>query len=136
VKTFFAFLIGSALGMVLMFCSFIREVPREDLNKLAQVYVPSDVRVFILPITGLPYAGITFGKFVTVLDSVSSIKEKECTIAHEMIHVRQYQELGYLKFFYYYGKDFLHNYETKKWRDAYLSIYLEVEATKTEDSCH
>ena len=119
-----------------MFCSFIREVPRTDLDKLSQVYVPQDIRVFILPLVGLPYAGITVGKIVVIIDSISSIKERECGIVHEMVHVRQYQELGYLTFFYYYGKDFLHHYETKSWRDSYLSIYFETEAVAVEEHCH
>jgi hypothetical protein len=57
-------------------------------------------------------------------------------IAHELAHVLQYQQLGFVKFFYTYLRDYFRILKTKKkWdfnarMEAYLEISHEIEARR------
>ena len=50
-------------------------------------------------------------------------------IAHELTHVRQYQEMGFLRFLYRYLRDYIQSrIEGKNHHSAYLNVSFEQEA--------
>lgn len=54
-------------------------------------------------------------------------------VIHELVHVRQWADLGYMRFVYRYLTDYLRGrVNGLDHRDAYLDIRLEVEARHTQ----
>ncbi len=80
------------------------------------------------------FYGITLGRFVIVgkgcpCDGSSTL------IAHELVHVRQWFELGALGFLGSYLSDFFTGLlKMRSWRKAYRNIGLEIEARKACES--
>ena len=84
--------------------------------------------------------GITFGKRIFIAPRLVSLNQKklpklpESLAAHEITHVLQYRQEGFVKFFYKYLRDFCRNLKKKeKWdsdsqQQAYLEIPFEIEA--------
>jgi hypothetical protein len=61
------------------------------------------------------------------------ISEK-ATLCHEFVHVRQIEELGWLKFYFKYLWEFFVNYrESGDWDWAYRNISFEIEAYRIQE---
>ncbi len=81
---------------------------------------------------------ITFGKKIFFVrgvldDSIPLRQNGMILIAHELTHVRQYQEMGFLKFLYRYLRDYLRSrIEGKDHYSAYLNVRFEQEAYNYE----
>lgn len=87
-------------------------------------------RVVILAIGYLPgrYSGLTLGRFI-FLTEMASTDGGEPLLAHELVHVRQWTELGVVGFGFRYLRDFLAGLARhRRWRQAYLDIEAEQEA--------
>jgi hypothetical protein len=87
-------------------------------------------RVRLVRVPGLPggYAGMTLGRFVLLARPVPDDGTSPL-LAHELVHVRQWAELGVAGFAARYlggfGRAFRRH---RRWRPAYLDIGLEVQA--------
>ncbi len=97
-------------------------------------HIPSGVlgRVRLVRTNLLPPAadGMTVGRFVflrgdRILDQGSTL------LAHELVHARQFAELGPVKFLIVYlGSYFSNLFRLRNHREAYLAIPLEIEARR------
>ena len=92
-------------------------------------------KVWIQKVPVLPRgaSGMTIWRFVFLKsDDVRDGSRK--LIAHELVHVRQYAELGYLRFSYRYLRDYFRNlWDLRRHRPAYLAIPAEIEARAEAD---
>jgi hypothetical protein len=87
-------------------------------------------RVLIVGIPRVPgpYVGITLGRFV-VLAADEPSDGSSALIAHELVHVRQWAQLGSMRFTWRYLADFARNVVSERsWQAAYRSIGAEIEA--------
>ena len=87
-------------------------------------------RVRLIRTNLLPPAadGMTIGRFVFLRDDNIS-KSGSSLIAHELVHVRQFAEMGAFRFFSAYLSAYFKNlWRLKNHRQAYLQIPLEQEA--------
>jgi hypothetical protein len=73
---------------------------------------------------------MTIGRFVFLRGD--RIQDRSTTLlAHELVHVRQFAELGVMKFLIAYLGSYVKNlYSLRNHRAAYLAIPLEVEARR------
>jgi hypothetical protein len=78
--------------------------------------------------------GMTVGRFVFLRGE--RIQERSTTLlAHELVHVRQFAELGPVRFFnQYLGAYFTNLWKLRNHRAAYLAIPLEEEAREAASS--
>lgn len=87
-------------------------------------------RVRIIRTNLLPPAadGMTIGRFVLLRGD--RIEQKgTALLAHELVHVRQFAEMGPARFLFEYVGSYLRNlWRTRNHRQAYLDIPLEQEA--------
>jgi len=92
-------------------------------------------RVRLVRTSFLPPAadGLTIGRFVFLRgDRITRSRSK--LIAHELVHVRQFAELGAARFIGRYVSEYVRNLvRTRSHRQAYLDISLEVEARAEAD---
>lgn len=84
--------------------------------------------------------GITFGRRIFIFPAFLSLNKSrhfrlpEELVAHEIVHVLQYQREGFIKFLYKYLRDYWRNLRRlQKWdlaarQQAYLEIPFEIEA--------
>lgn len=93
-------------------------------------------RVRLIRTNLLPPAadGMTIGRFVLMRDG--HIEHRASTLlAHELVHVRQFAEMGMPRFLAaYFGSYFKNLLKSKNHRQAYLDIPLEIEARKEAGS--
>ncbi|MDG1366776.1 MAG: DUF4157 domain-containing protein [Acidimicrobiales bacterium] len=86
------------------------------------------VRVVTVPVLPRGASGMTIGRWIFLKNDRDRVGDREL-MAHELVHVRQYAELGYLRFsvryLRHYALGFLRHRHHRK---AYLSIPAEVEA--------
>lgn len=89
-------------------------------------------RVKLIRTNLLPPAadGMTVGRFVFMRDD--HIEHRGSTLlAHELVHVRQFAEMGVVRFLISYFGSYAKNFaRTRNHRQAYLDIPLEIEARK------
>ncbi len=89
-------------------------------------------RVRLIRTNLLPPAadGMTIGRFVLLRGD--QIERRGSTLlAHELVHVRQFAEMGMPRFFVSYFGSYLKNLlRTRNHRQAYLDIPLEIEARR------
>lgn len=89
-------------------------------------------RVKLIKTNLLPPAadGMTIGRFVFLRGD--RIEDRSTTLlAHELVHVRQFAELGAARFLVIYIGSYLANLvRLRNHREAYLAIPLEVEARR------
>ncbi len=97
-----------------------------DILAMARV-----VRVPILP----PGAdGMTLGHHVLVIDDTDR-SGRRTLMAHELVHVRQFAELGRTRFLIRYLAGYLQALRrTRRHRDAYLAIPAEIEARREAEA--
>lgn len=79
------------------------------------------------------YSGLTLFPFVFVKYAI--LKEDDCFINHERIHLRQQLELLILPFFIWYAVEFVCRYaQYHNWSLAYRNVSFEREAYANEES--
>lgn len=92
-------------------------------------------RVTLIRTDLLPRAadGMTLGRFVFLRgDRIEGGVSK--LMAHELVHVRQFAELGPIRFVATYVREYLQGlFRLRSHRAAYLAISLEVEARREAD---
>ena len=86
------------------------------------------VRIVRVPFLPSGSAGMTLGRFVLLTSDVDRSGEREL-LAHELVHVRQYAEAGFVVFLARYLRDYVRGLvRLRNHRQAYLAIPTEVEA--------
>lgn len=90
-------------------------------------------RIFRVPMLAPGTSGMTIGRFVFVTsDEVRDGTRK--LLAHELVHVRQWHELGVYRFLVRYLASYARQLvRLRKHRKAYRAISLEVEAYDLAD---
>lgn len=74
--------------------------------------------------------GVTIGRYVFVKPGHFD-RPMSALMAHELVHVRQFAELGAVRFFTRYVGEYLrHLAKLRNHREAYLAISFEVEARR------
>lgn len=92
------------------------------------VELAKKVRVVRLPPVGGPFHGITLGRYVFLGKSTCQ-QGSSSLLAHELVHVRQWHELGVAGYLLHYVPDFVSGLRKhKSWMPAYRDIKAEVEA--------
>ena len=91
------------------------------------------VRIFEVPVLPRGADGMTIGSWIFLKDDRDRTGDR-ALLAHELVHVRQYAERGYLRFSF----DYLRHYgagllKHRKSKQAYLDIPAEVEARADAD---
>ncbi len=99
-----------------------------DLYDHISADLRAKTRVVSVPFILGGYDGMTLGPFVLLKQSLSP-DGHSLLLAHELVHVRQWKELGTRRFLRSYLSDFVKGLKThRSWRVAYRAIGLEVEA--------
>jgi len=119
--------------------AFFREYLNDETFSLPQIYLY--VGKFTNLLTALiSVHGITFGRRIFITPRLLSFNQNNLfklpddLVAHEITHVLQYRQEGFIKFFYKYLTSFWRNLQKRgKWdavsrQNAYLEIPFEVEA--------
>jgi uncharacterized protein DUF4157 len=103
-----------------------RLVPRE-LRTFDLVPLADRARAVVTVVPWLPAHGMTIGRFVFLKRSHA---DRPGLLAHELVHVRQYRELGYIRFSARYLAAYAGNLVRFRFRHdaAYRAIPFEVEA--------
>lgn len=88
------------------------------------------VRVIEVPALPGEYVGMTLGRYVLLAKEVPD-DGSSTLLAHELVHVRQWAELGMVGFSGRYVVSFMAGFRSKRqWMAAYRSIDAEEEARK------
>lgn len=96
-----------------------RHVPRE---------LAEGVRIYEIPRLPGRFVGMTIRNTVILAEHVSEGGDSSL-LAHELVHVRQWHELGVAKFLRGYLSSFIVSLaRTRAWMDSYRAIPVEVEA--------
>ncbi len=102
-------------------------------------HIPSDLlgKVRILTVPTIPggYDGITLGPLVFLRTEVDDL-DFSALMAHELVHVQQWKDLGARRFLAIYLGDFVRGLrEYRSWNTAYRAISLEREAREVATEC-
>lgn len=90
--------------------------------------VAGRIRVVKVPFIPGGYAGMTLGRHVLLAREVAD-DGSSALMAHELIHARQWSELGVVGFSGKYVSSFARNLARhRRWQRAYSNIDAEVEA--------
>ena len=85
-------------------------------------------RVQKVPVLSPGMAGMTLGRLILVLRD-GDLSGRRVLLAHELVHVQQYAELGAARFLRRYLREYCANlWRLRSHRRAYLAISLEAEA--------
>jgi hypothetical protein len=88
----------------------------------------SRVRIVRVPFLAPGTSGMTIGRYVFLTSDVDRSGQREL-LAHELVHVRQYAEMGLVPFLVRYLRDYLRGLRRfKNHRQAYLAIPTETAA--------
>ena len=110
------------------------EGPEIEAYDVLEPELAKRVRVQKVPVLPRGSSGMTIMRFVMLKSDDDRLGTRKL-IAHELVHVRQYAELGYLRFSYRYLRDYFRNLvELRKHRPAYLAIPVEIEARAEADA--
>ena len=86
------------------------------------------VRVYRIRFIPGGYAGMTIGRNVLLANDVTE-DGNSALMAHELVHARQWEDLGLVGFSRRYATSFARNLiKHKRWHAAYRDIEAEVEA--------
>lgn len=86
------------------------------------------VRIVEVPVLPRGADGMTIGRWILLTDDRDQHGGR-ALLAHELVHVRQYAEAGYVRFSLRYLRDYaLGLLRLRRLRAAYLAIPAEVEA--------
>jgi len=105
-----------------------RRLTPEDLDRYGHVPRSLLQQVTLRETTFLPRGadGVTIGKNVYVRPG---FLERPTLLAHELVHVRQYAEMGLVRFLATYVREYAQNLlRLRSHRSAYLAISLEKQA--------
>ncbi len=92
--------------------------------------VAKRVRVFKIPFIPGGYSGMTLGTTILLATDVDDDGDS-ALMAHELVHVRQWSDLGVARFSGRYISSFARGLARhKRWNEAYRGIDAEVEARK------
>ena len=108
----------------------MRRLEESELNAydLIDRSLAERVRIVKVPFLAPGAGGMTIGTFVFLRSDVDRSGGREL-LAHELVHVRQFHELGAVRFLFRYLRDYLVRLRRlRRHRAAYLSIPTEVEA--------
>lgn len=109
-----------------------RSLDRDEIEEFSHVASGVLGRVRLVRTNLLPRAadGMTVGRFVFLRGD--RIHDRSTTLlAHELVHVRQFAELGATRFLIAYVGSYLRNLvRMRNHREAYLAIPLEIEARR------
>ncbi len=107
-----------------------RTLDRNEIDRFDHVAAGLLDRVRLIRTNLLPPQadGLTIGRFIFLRGN--RIEHRATTLlAHELVHVRQFAELGPIRFFSIYLREyFTHLWRLRNHYQAYLAISLEVEA--------
>jgi hypothetical protein len=109
-----------------------RALDADEITTFDHIADPVLERVRLLRTNLLPPAadGMTIGRFV-LLRGDRIDHRASALLAHELVHVRQFAEMGAFRFFSAYLGAYVKNLRaTKNHRQAYLDIPLEQEARR------
>ena len=91
------------------------------------------VRLVRVPVLPPSVHGMTIGRWVLLRGDRSDLR-KSALIAHELVHVRQFAELGPVRFLARYLGEYLRNLlRFRSHRAAYANISLEIEARQVAE---
>jgi len=86
------------------------------------------VRIIRLPALPGPYQGLTMGRFIFLTRRVDD-QGRSPLLAHELVHVRQWSEIGVVGFTVRYLSQFMTGlFRSRSWSRAYQGIEAEQEA--------
>ena len=92
------------------------------------------VRIVRVPILPPGASGMTVGRFILLRSDLNQRGTRQL-IAHELVHVRQFEEQGFARFLWTYLRDYLRQLRVhRRHRAAYLAIPAEVEARAEADT--
>ncbi len=92
--------------------------------------VAARVRVFRVPFIPGGYAGMTLGRHILLARDVAADGDS-ALLAHELVHVRQWTELGVVGFSGRYVGSFAKNLaKHRRWNKAYHAVDAELEAKR------
>jgi hypothetical protein len=99
----------------------------QELRTFDLVPLADRARAVVTVVPWLPAHGMTIGRFVFLKRSHA---DRPGLLAHELVHVRQYRELGYLRFSAEYLVAYSRNLVRFRFRHdpAYRAIPFEAEA--------
>ena len=112
-----------------------RALDSDELDRYAHLPSRLAERVKLVRVPFLPAAadGMTLGRIVLLRGNRIDDRASKL-IAHELVHVRQFAELGPLRFIGRYVGEYVRNLvRLRSHREAYASISLEVEARAEAD---
>lgn len=112
-----------------------RLLSAEEIDRYEHVADGLLERVKVVQSSFLPNGadGLTFGRYVFVKPGHFDESLSEL-MAHELVHVRQFAELGLIRFVSRYVTEYLRNLlELKSHRAAYLAISFEIDARENAD---
>jgi hypothetical protein len=99
-----------------------------DAYDLVPRAIAARARIQRVPLLPRGAHGMTIGRFVFLLDDQRRDGSSQL-LAHELVHVRQYREQGYVTFsaryLWHYGRGMV---RLRNHRHAYRSIPVEIEA--------
>jgi hypothetical protein len=104
-----------------------RRLVAEELQRFDLVPMVDRARAVVTLVPWLPAHGMTIGRFVFIRRSHA---DRTTLLAHELVHVRQYRELGYVRFSLRYLLAYVRNLVRfrLKHQAAYRAIPFETEA--------
>ncbi len=105
-----------------------RRLVAPELRSYDLVPLADRARARVIVVPWLPGAhGMTLGRYVFLTRGHA---HRTTLLAHELVHVRQYRELGYLRFSYRYLRDYARLLVEHRGRHkaAYRAIPFEAEA--------
>lgn len=109
-----------------------RKLDEEEVQAFDHITRGLAERVRLVRTNLLPPAadGMTVGRFVFMRDD--HIEHRATTLlAHELVHVRQFAEMGMIRFLAsYFGAYAKNLVQSRNHRQAYLDIPLEIEARR------
>lgn len=110
----------------------LRRLTLEEHRAFDHVSERTRQRARLVAVPWLPhtFAGLTLGPLV-LLDRAQPTDGSSTLIAHELVHVEQWQRHGPLRFLVWYLGDFVRQYRTRRsWMESYRAIDAEVEARR------
>lgn len=109
---------------------FVRKLSATEVDRYDVISRDLARRVWLIRVPILPggYAGMTIGR-VVFLARRTAPETPSTLLAHELVHVRQFSELGILRFAWRYNLAFAQGlWRLRSWNGAYRAIPAEVEA--------
>lgn len=124
-----------SIASTLMDVAISRKLSDQEIESydLLPVELARKVRVVRLPPIGGPFHGITLGRYI-FLGKPTCTKGTSKLLAHELVHVRQWSELGVVGYLLHYILDFVSELRRhRRWMHAYRDIKAEIEARADAD---